>query len=118
MVIGEGAVEIGGLLGHETAVLDRVGKTDGGVGAGVVEEPALGGLDEVEAEESGGAGAVGFQVQARAAVVGVGEDELGRDDVLVEGLLTAVEIDEEGVYEVGALAEGGFELGPFGGLDD
>ncbi len=118
MVVGQGAVEVAGLLGHEAAVLHRVAEADGGVGAGLHAAPALGGAGEVEAEEGGGVGALGLEAEAGAAVGGVGEDGLGREDAGAEGLLAVVEVDEEGVDEAGALAEAGLEGCPLLGGED
>lgn len=115
VVIGEGAVEVVGLLGHKAAVLDGEAESDGGVGEGAGEAPAARGVDEVEAEEGGGGGAVGFEAEARAAVVGIGENDLGGEDFLVKDLLAGVDVGEEGVDEPGALMEGGVEEGPVGG---
>jgi hypothetical protein len=118
VVIRERAVEFAGFLGEEAAVLHGVTEADGGVGAGVGEEPAGVGFDEVEADDGGGVGACRVQAETRTAVVGIAENDLGREDAGAENFLVVIDVGQEGVDEAGALDAGGLKGGPFGGGQD
>lgn len=118
VVIGQGAIEVAGLLGHEAAILDGVAEADRGVGAGLDATPSFGGAHEVEAQKSGGIGALRVEAEARPAIERIGEHGLGWEDAGAEGLLAVVKIDEEGVDEAGALAKADLEDGPFLGGED
>ena len=117
------AVELGDDAGDDATVLHRVAQPRGRLGAVADDPPVAGGV----------AGQVGGGEDQRPRVdrllaqraprdrpgeAAVAEHDRGRDDALGEQPLLAVQVDEQGVEELGALGQALLQGCPGGGVDD